>query len=442
MKKFFATCMAVVMLVGTFAMFTACNDNGGGSGGTNGDNVTLRVWRAAADENRNRWWEETLDRFTDLHPHITIEFLGVPGNPADFMQRLDMAVAANDAPDIISTNIDPSFIARGLLEPLDPFLDSWVARDQIPDMFLAPFYALDFNHYPRRLFGLPHGGNVEVFYVRPDLIHAAGMSIPTTWDEFFDVAAATTDRAQGVFGYIIRGGGGGPTALLTQMFSYSGITDFFIDGVSTINHPLHVEFVERFFAGFGVYTSEDDITKGWPEMAAQFQSGNAAMLIHNLGSARANYEAFDNDTNTVLAIPYLYSMTGTRVLPTNQPSGNMIMASSQHTEEAWLLINWLAEVEQDSGFHELMSNLPINTETLQASWIQDVSFMRTGAEMMTSPNTQLVLVPSHLPNFTTIMNSFVGPNIQSVLLGRMTPQELLDDWAERLQADYDNLMGN
>ena len=455
MKKMIAICLVLVMLVGLFAACSGddtppaappANDAGTPapqppSGGT-GEVVTLRLWRAAADENRNAWWEETLARFEAEHPGIRVEFLGVPGNPADFNQRLDMAVAANDAPDIISTIVETSFIARGLLEPIDEQFAAWENNHLMNERYLDIHRALDFTNSPQRLFAIPHGGSVEIMYVRPDLLAAGGFDAPPqTWDEFFEMAEATTDFAQGIYGYIIRGGGGSAMALAIQMYSYSGITDFFIDGVSTINDPLNIEFAERFFGGFGRYTAEDDITKGWPEMAAQFQAGHAAMMIHNLGSAGANYAAFGDDTDVVLAIPYPVSVTGRRLLPAPRATGNMMMASSEHKEEAWILMQWLAEVEQDSGFHELMGNLPLNSEALQASWIQDVSFMRTGAEMMSDPLTDLIAFPHHLPNFGTIITTFVEPNIQNVLLGNMTVEELLNTWAEMLQEDYDALMG-
>jgi multiple sugar transport system substrate-binding protein len=278
-------------------------------------------------------------------------------------------------------------------------------------------------------------------YVRPDLMAAQGLGVPNTWDEFFYAAERTTNLSTGVFGYIIRGAASGPIALFTQMYSYSGITNFFIDGVCTINHPLNVEFAERLLGGFGRVTSQDDVTKGWTEMAAQFQSGHAATLVHNLGSARANYEAFGNDTSKVLAVPLPVSVAGHRVIPSNRPGGIMMMAASRHKPEAWMLMNWLSDVEQDSGFHELIAAMPVNIESLQAPWIQGVSYMKMGADMLADPNTQLLTIPYHFPNFSTIMTSFVQPGIQSVLLGQMTVQELLDGWAELLQKDHDELMG-
>ena len=56
------------------------------------------------------------------------------------------------------------------------------------------------------------------------------------------------------------------------MYSYSGITNFFIDDKCTLNDPKNIEFMEKFLGGYGKTTSEDDINKGWTEMAAQYHS--------------------------------------------------------------------------------------------------------------------------------------------------------------------------
>ena len=47
------------------------------------------------------------------------------------------------------------------------------------------------------------------------------------------------------------------------MYSYSGITNFFIDDKCTLNDPKNIEFMEKFLGGYGKTTSEDDINKGW-----------------------------------------------------------------------------------------------------------------------------------------------------------------------------------
>jgi multiple sugar transport system substrate-binding protein len=402
--------------------------------------VTIQFWKASSDETRNEWWETKIAEFEEEYPNIKVEYLGIPGASSDFSQKLDMAIAAGEVPDVISTFLDSSLITRDVLEPLDSYWDSWENNWEIPQQYIDIYKSMDYSSDEPKLYATPVGSNVQCWYVRPDLLEEAGLTIPETWDDFFEAAEKTTDKDQGIYGYIIRGGGGNVDHLQYLMYSYSGITDFFVDGKCTVNDPLNVEFVEKYLGGYGTYTSEDDINKSWTEMASQFQAGKAVMMCHNLGSAEANYAAFDNDESKIQAIPYFKSKTGKIVIPSFKPAGNMIMKESTHKDEAWTFLKWLAESEQDTQYHELMANMPINTESLKADWIQNISYMKMGADMYENPDLEFCVLPYYLPNFDTIGNDYVSPSIQKVMLGEMTAQEFLDGWAELLQEDYDSVM--
>lgn len=58
------------------------------------------------------------------------------------------------------------------------------------------------------------------------------------------------------------------------MYSYSGITNFFIDDKCTLNDPKNIEFMEKFLGGYGKTTSEDDINKdGQKWLLSTIQTG-------------------------------------------------------------------------------------------------------------------------------------------------------------------------
>lgn len=404
------------------------------------DTVTLKFWKASANDARNAWWEEIIAKFEAENPGIEIEYLGVAGDDSAFNQKLDMAFAAGEMPDVISSYCEANYITRGLLEPLDSYFESWDSKDQIPEVYLDQVKAMDYASEDKKLYTIPFGGNVQCMYARPDILKEKGLEVPETWDDFFAAAEAATDKDQGLYGYIIRGGSGGANALEMLMYSYSGITDFFIDDKCTLNDPKNVEFVEKFLGNYGVLTSEDDINKGWPEMAAQYQSGKAVLMMHNLGSAQANYEAFKNDENVVKAVPLPKGADGKLTLPTSKPAGNMITADSEHKEEAWKFVSWLAEKEQASAYEQMMGNLPVNSEAIKDSWVQDISYMKMGADAYTSPDSQFCSFPYYLPNFTNIETNYAMPNMQKVLLGQMEVQEFMDGWAAELQKEYDKVV--
>lgn len=404
------------------------------------EETTLTLWRATANDDRNAWWEETLKKFEEENPEITVEYLGVAGDDAAFNQKLDMASAADEMPDVISAYCEANYITRDLLEPLDTYFETWESKDQIPETYLEQVRSMDYASEEPKLYTIPFGGNVQCMYVREDLLEKQGLETPENWDEFFEAAEATTDKDNGIYGYIIRGGAGGANAMEMLMYSYSGITNFFIDDKCTLNDPKNIEFMEKFLGGYGKTTSEDDINKGWTEMAAQFQSGKAAMIMHNLGSAQANYEAFGNDENVVKAAPLPKGADGILTLPTAKPCGNMITSASKNKEAAWKLVSWLAEKEQVSSYEQMMGNLPVNTEAIQDDWIQNISYMKMGADAYSSEESQFCEFPYYLPNFTNIETNYAMPNMQKVLLGEMNVQDFMNGWADELQEEYDKVV--
>ena len=206
------------------------------------EETTLTLWRATANDDRNAWWEETLKKFEEENPEITVEYLGVAGDDAAFNQKLDMASAADEMPDVISAYCEANYITRDLLEPLDTYFETWESKDQIPETYLEQVRSMDYASEEPKLYTIPFGGNVQCMYVREDLLEKQGLETPENWDEFFEAAEATTDKDNGIYGYIIRGGAGGANAMEMLMYSYSGITNFFIDDKCTLNDPKNIEF--------------------------------------------------------------------------------------------------------------------------------------------------------------------------------------------------------
>lgn len=71
-----------------------------------------------------------------------------------------------------------------------------------------------------------------------------------------------------------------PAVLIDFIYSYLGTNEVFDkDGKTTINCDKAVEFLDKYFSLYGEYTPESDITAGYKEISANFDSGVAAMLL-------------------------------------------------------------------------------------------------------------------------------------------------------------------
>jgi len=303
----------------------------------NKEPVTISVWFATATPDRIAMHEKYAAKFMEQNPDIKVEILGVPGDPNDFIQKCDMALAAGEAPDV-GLQCTAHYIQQGALEPLDTYFENSILKDELPESVVDSIRANDREN--NHLYGIQAYAAVNLFWMRANWFKEAGLPIPETWGDFFTDVEKLTDKENGRYGLSIRGGSGSAQNLEFLMFAYSGITDYFDEnGKCNINDPLNVEFAEKYLGCYNVYTPEDDLTKGWTELAATFQSGKAAIVGHNLGSASGHAAAFNHDFSQYQAVPFPKSVKGYSVHASLLVrNGLTINANSQHKDEAWRYI--------------------------------------------------------------------------------------------------------
>lgn len=445
LKKALSILLSVSMIV-PFASCSSGNSSGGTSettktaANTGSGKVTITYWSGSATEQRNTFLTKEFDKFQQKNPNIKVDYLGLPGSASDLDQKLNMAVAGNEVPDVVQGMLTSSYITRKIIDPLDDYLNKSTLKDDIGSKYLDSFRDVDYKE--KQLYAIPAPINVQMIYVRPDLISAAGLPVTmSTWKDFFTIAEKTTNTSKGIYGYIIRGGSGAAGALEYQMYSYSGITSFFDkNGKCTINDPKNVEYMQQYLSGFKKYTSPDDLNKSWTAMSSQFQSGKAVMLIHNTGSGPANYKAFSNNTGKIKGLTYPKSPYTNKVtVPQPTLNGYMIMSGSKHKDAAWKLIEFLQTPDVAGEFGKTFGQLPVTKSAQSQDWIQKSPYMKAASSCMSDVNTVLTVYPYYLPNFTKIENDETA-KVQQVMLGKLTAKQLLDEWAQKLQADYVKIM--
>ena len=403
----------------------------------NGGKVTLTCWAGSGTEERNAFLKKVFDQYSKKHPNVSIEYLGVPGSASELDQKLNMAIAGDEVPDVVQGFLSASYISRKIVEPLDDYFSKSSLGNDMDTKYIDAFRSVDYKN--KKLYAIPAPINVQMIYIRPDLIKEAGLSPKMdTWDDFFTIADKTTQPSKGIYGYIIRGGKGAAAAIEYEMYSYSGITSFFDDsGKCTINDPKNVEFVKKYLGSFKKDTSADDLNKSWTAMSAQFQSGKAVTLIHNTGSAPGNFKAFNQDTNKVMGVAYPKSPYTKKVtVPQPTLNGYMIMAGSKNKEEAWKLVEYMQTPDIAGEYAKIFGQLPVTKSAQSQDWIQKSPYMKAAADCMNSSDTVFTIFPNYMTNFNKIQSA-EDTQIQQVMLGKITAKQMLDDWAKKLQAEYD-----
>lgn len=278
-------------------LLTGCgskSENANASKSGDSDTIKVSFWAAAVTDERKQFFDWFANYVHQVYPNITLDMLGVPGDLKDYRQKLDVSIQAGTAPDI-TNDFRPELVTNGYYENLNEYFDNWKDKDKINEQLIKSNKTYD----PKGtgLYALPYSSQTWNMWVRTDWLKEAGLDVPANWNDFFTDVKALTKADQDRYGLGIRGGAGSANTLEMLMHSYSGITNYFNkDGTSTINDPKNVEFVQKYLVDcYNKYTAQDDLTKGWSDLANAFQSGKAGIIVHNLGSASSMVKAFNSD---------------------------------------------------------------------------------------------------------------------------------------------------
>lgn len=418
MKKLVLLCLLLSMLTAC-VQFAAAEEQ-----------VTLTIWMDDQTEERIQMLESIYAMYEAEHPNVKIDFTALPDDATD---KLLVAFDAGTAPDILnitSKNI-ATYIANGWLANLSPYEEK-MENDTILDSAITSARSYDVENGD--LYYLPTGCNFYCLWLRTDWMEEKGLDMPTDWDTFFANVEALTDKDNGRYGIALRGGGGAATNLEMLMYAYSGLTEYFTeDGKSTVNDPRHVEFCEKYLGLYNVYSGEGDISYGWTQLAGAFQTGVAACIQHNTGSAASHYAAFEGDTSKFAASAFPNSLDGTLVMQQLSWDGFGIYSGCKNVDAAWDFLYWLCTGEASAIYNEAIGLVPCDDVLLADpdGFVQSPEYpwMQTAAEVIMSEDTLYYKNPSYLPSYASTLSSEVDGLVQSAMAGEITCQEMLDEWA-------------
>ena len=155
--------------------------------------VELTLW--VTSRNSDDWSTEMENKFLEEHPWITLNKVVKEGDPGNEFYQ---AVAAGTAPDLVNCSFTMmnSFMAAGILEPLNQYTDNWDEwgnfTKEYTDMFTKD----------GTLYGLPSSVAPMLFGYNKALFKEAGISEPPkTWDEAIEDAKLINNPDKQITGY-------------------------------------------------------------------------------------------------------------------------------------------------------------------------------------------------------------------------------------------------
>ena len=295
--------------------------------------------------------------------------------------------------------------------------------------------ALDATKYEGRYYGMPWLNDVKYMFVNTELLAQAGIEeVPATWDEL--VADAQAVKEQGICEYPIVGCYAQAECLICDYTCIAGsFGGAFVDenNQPTLNSPENVaalDFMAQNLANGlcnpkSLEMIEDDVL-------STFAAGNAVFAIN----WTYQYAAMNDESqSSVAGQGVITPIPGTDQAASATVNGGMplmITAGSQHPDEAWEYMLFLASKEMQAKY--CANALPI----WKSLYTDEDVIATAGEEVVAASQVQFDYIVNRpmVPYYNELSVSMQS-EIQKVLLGEKTAQEALDG----LQATAEELAG-
>lgn len=146
-------------------------------------------WHSFTQGPRAEYMERKAKEFETAHPDVNIRIEAFSWD--EFQTKWTTGLAAGQVPDL-STAL-PNQVVEMLnvdaLEPLDDIVDE-IGRDRFAESALGEGTKDDVSY------SIPIYSHAQVMWYRSDLLEAAGLDVPQTWDELKEAAVALTSADQ------------------------------------------------------------------------------------------------------------------------------------------------------------------------------------------------------------------------------------------------------
>ena len=396
MKKFLALLVAVMML----AAATAVADS------------TITFWYWADNPDYSKTMQDMIADFNATNGKgITVVGEEYPWDGGGFSGNLLTAAIGGGGPDVATFKLTatPSFVGNDLLEPLDSYLDAWENKGEINDSLYEVMRSAGGKD---SIYVMPWNTQVLYVYYRPSMFEAAGVTVPTTYEEFLDACAKLTRDTDGdgktdVYGFGMRGSNGGQEPW--GCFLYAGGGDFeHMDSEGAIKGMQ--DYIDLYKNGYVPETAPND---GFSQVIDNFKSGLTAMTIHHIGSSAQMIETFGDDVDAFIfpqGVGRWTSMGDTETV---------MFDSCKNKEAAFEWMAYLATGKGQETWCTVTGNVPVAARVQALPQFQENRFMKVSIEG--SP------VAGILPVLDTTTQWIADwpATIQKALLGETTAEECM-----------------
>ena len=418
---------AIAVLALLAAACTGGGDEGDDGDGGNGP-VTITVLDYYGEA--TPFSEDVIARFEDENPGIKVTYEA--GDWDSMHEKFTVQVSSGDSPDVATMDMTwvPTFASKQIFADLTELSGGELGGEPIEDQYeQGALEAMTFDdHYVTMMFDFDAYG----LYYRADRFKAKGIDVPTTWEELQAAAKQLAEDNDGdgqcdQYCFVVEGNDCFHWCELLFQAGGEILNDDHTAAAFNSSAGLSaLEFYKSFLDdGSGIYWGE---AQG--EKIRGIKDGRIGMFVdgpYYMGVMKDGDPEGKGDWG-VAAVPYAQEpgsyLGGTGLsIPVNAP----------HPEEAWTFVEYMLQPEQQIGVFTLAGAAPATTAALQSSELTkpDPYF---GDEAPFSIFLDSMATATHFPYVEQWdpIDTDIGNMVQSVMLGKATPQEALDTYEAKV----------
>ena len=408
MKKLFALVLALMLAL---ACVSAVAEE---------EIIELTFQRIGSDAAEQAYWNWVIDEFEAANPNIKILYDDAAIG-ADMDTKLNTLFAAGDGPDLIGHGIlsVATRVEQGHYQAVDSYFENWEGKDNLMPSVLAN------GTYKGNVYGIGYSTTPYVFAYRSDILEAAGLDVPTTWEELAETARALTeknDNGEITFsGFCFPSAGGNLVELDVFVFGNGGrYMDDDSNPTLTGDEKIEaIEFLQGLLPDVNIAYSNSDTNP--------FVKGQAAMtLINNVALASMMADGSEYAGKVGIALPpnngTAATFSGCNML--------FIGRDCEHTDEAWKFIEF-AMSEESTLKRAEMCNIPVTLSSLTDEFVAMDPWNSVRVECVENGIGMPRAIWS--TSFQTARNELV----QNVLFGDVDAASALQSAQETLEFEMD-----
>ena len=370
-----------------------------------------------------------VDQYNEMTDGVTVVYQSTPWT--NWYQTFSTAIASGTAPDI-STGAGYQafqFSQIGAILPIDDVIEDMEADGTLADF---PDFAVDPLKYEGKQVAFPWNQDVRVFWYNKEILDAAGIEVPKTWDEFREAAKAATNGD--VYGFVTGGAGNyGKQFLITMMINNGGGIFDENRGVAVSSNERNLEAFQ-FISDLAKDGSINPACNGYSNDDAEraFVSGKAAFYFCSPALLQ-QYPELQGKVAIMDPLEGPHGDKGSLIWYNNI----MIYSDTEHPEETKDFLKWWVMNQEDLFLKGGLTSLPARISTTENElYSTDENLKKTIEDWLPISKTTGAQCPETFAELNEIEGDTLLTNAIQGLIYNQDPEIIL----ESVQSGIEDIM--